>query len=458
MSTGVLANAKLPEELLNQPLNFTAVYNVSVVLDDNSDIRELLKESMGLEYTDMSGDIILANLSNVLTALLDYKGNIKYEGDFSEDFRKMKFSLVSEENLKSTVSTNLKYTVNSKAGLWADVDLSNPEKYKMDIIFLLPTDDKYYYFNAGLFLDSAIVEEIYSVLNFELVKKTSSEFAKGIKGFMSMEQTENGYKCKVTNKNFIDMVNYYLTCLQNIMGEGESFALPENLKILGDAGIHSEYTVKDGIVVRETMVMDIDLDIENLVTTLDGGEWEYTHKGEIDATVTVDSEISKLGSTEVSYPWITESSGICLNAMIEREIEREKNKTYYDEYEPSYPNYYVSVSKESFVTSAGEYYVPLRDALEKAYGSTVIINYYNGGITLYSDHFDKFKSLMMTVGYDRVSADGVEYHIGEVVLVDGVTYVNAKLFTEIFGWELTYANHNLLHDSYQFAFHTREEY
>lgn len=459
MSTGVLADPKLPEELLNQPMNFTSLYNISFSITDTSDLRGLLQEFAEENYFYSFGDMINSNqMINVLTALYDYKGILKVEADISEDFRKMKVSLVSEDSLKSVVSANLNYTVNIKWGLWADIDLSNPEAYKMDVILRLPDEDKYYYFNAGQYLDSETVEEVYSAIDLKLFDEIKNDIDKHIADFIAIEKTEKGFKTVISNKNLIDYINYAIAYHNESISDAETVIVPDTLKMLGDAGIQSEYIIQDGMVAHETSTAEFSLDIANIYTSFTGDEWTYTNTGKINFAITVYADFMKYGSTEVSFPWITETNGICLNSMIEQEIYPDSVDDYYDEYVPDYPNYYVSTDWDGFITATGEFYVPLRNILEMAYDDTVIIGYNNGAITIYCDHFDNFKSLGMTVGYDQVCVDGIERYIGEVMLVDGVVYVNTKLFTEIFGWKLGSAMSDLMDNTYDFTFYTRDFY
>ena len=108
VSTNVFANETFPEELMLYPENFTAAYSISLSIDDNSDIRNLVEE---LAYADENmGSLIGADFLNFLSAMFDYDGTIDVQADVSSDYKRIKLSLTNSNILSSVVSSNKQFT------------------------------------------------------------------------------------------------------------------------------------------------------------------------------------------------------------------------------------------------------------------------------------------------------------------------------------------------------------
>ncbi|MBE7052253.1 MAG: hypothetical protein E7395_06760 [Ruminococcaceae bacterium] len=74
--------------------------------------------------------------------------------------------------------------------------------------------------------------------------------------------------------------------------------------------------------------------------------------------------------------------------------------------------------------------------------------------TAVSDKFNGFNTLSVTTGDNCTYLDGNATPIGEVMNINGSTYVNSSLFTRVFGWELGYAAHDMLSNAYEYTFYT----
>ena len=98
----------------------------------------------------------------------------------------------------------------------------------------------------------------------------------------------------------------------------------------------------------------------------------------------------------------------------------------------------------------------LRTTLEEAFEDSVQIDYNEGIITAGCEFFPEFKTLKMTLGSDKVYADNAEYTIGNIFTINGSTYVNSSLFSDVFGWEMTYAHKDILNNSYSYSFDTNQ--
>lgn len=446
MTTGVYAASDVPAVLYDSPENYTAAYSISIKVEDNADIRNLLHELMNTD--DSMESYIMGDVLGILTALFDYNGQINVQANISGDYKKIKLAVTANEMLSSVVSANMNYKINSKAGIWADIDFSNASAPKADIILLSPMADKYYYANVGNYITAEDVNSINDFFGIAYNEQTKKELAKLLFDDSVIEKTKTGYKVSMSNNDFIGMTNKLAASMTGIPGP----VLPDGIKVLGKEGMQAEYVLENGYVKSSAVTADFSMDISSIVKAI-GEEWPFKASGIINVKISEKADFTKIGATTVEYPAITDTNSICLNSVIEAETQ-EDEYYYEDDYEMDYPWGYVSSYGEGFVNVDGGYYVPLRSVLEDAYDDTVNIGYDNGFITINCEHFTKFSTLSLSIGSDKVLVDGVESCIGEVKLIDGVTYVNTKLFTDIFGWNITSIYHELIENTYDFNFGT----
>ena len=450
LTTSVFAEATFPAELMSYPENFTATSKVTLSIDDNKDIRGLIEELAENEEMEY---IFGLGFGNLLTALIDYNGTIEVKSDVSPDLKKIKLSMEISNVLNSKVSQNLNYTVNAKGGYWLDVDLTNTEAPKADYIFLLPTSDKYCYINAGKFIPTESLPLLSTYLSPELTEKVTAKYYQMLADNSKIEKIGSKYKLTMNNENMLALIKEVVNFNPLDDGiEADEIEFPEDydkLQILGKDGITATYTIKNGKITIEEVSADISLNVANIVTTF-GGEWEYESEGIINIKIAEKTEYTKIDTTTVTYPVLTDKNSICLNSMLE---EAEEEADYY-EYEMEYPYNYVSIETDTLPYENGNYYIPLRAVLEDAYEDTISIGYEKGVITLTSEHFDRFKTLSLNTKENKVYQDGVHIAAGDIKNVNGTTYVDTFLFTEVFGWDLTHISHFMLDDIYSVSFYT----
>ncbi len=109
---------------------------------------------------------------------------------------------------------------------------------------------------------------------------------------------------------------------------------------------------------------------------------------------------------------------------------------YYEEEVTYYPNEEVFIKTDFLPVVDRQLYVPFREVMEQAYGESAVISYDNGAITVTSDYFVDFKKLSFAVGDNKVFADEKEIGVGNIILVDGTTYVTTEFFVSVFGFSL----------------------
>lgn len=447
MSTTGFASANIPEELMKAPENFTAATSISISFDDNSDIRSLIEE---IEETDIAmASVMGGGIFDLLSAVFEYDGTINIQADISPDYKKIKLSLTNSNVFSSVVSSNLNYTVKAKSGIWADIDLTNAESPKCDVIFLLPTSDKYRYINAGKYITQENTDEYNEIFNSDELKKMVDEISQLICDKATIEETETGYKLYMSNDNFVAYMDEIVRYSYESDMEVDEEEIPtfENIQFLGKEGITAVYTLKNGKISSGEVKADIAINISDIVKSM-GEEWPYKSSGIIKIKLSEKFDYTQIGTTEVSYPDLNDSNSIYLNKIIDEQLSQENSYDLVAEY----PRSYIQVNSSTLPVVDGEYYIPLRSVLEGGYDDTVSIDYQNGVVTASCDFFPEFNTIKMTVGDDKAYIDGTEYEIGTVMCIDGVTYVNTHLFTEVFGWELYSLTHQILVNNYTAIF------
>lgn len=449
MSTTGFASTNIPEELMKTPENFTAATSISITIDDNSDIRNLIEE---IAETDMAiASVMGGGFFDLLSAVFEYDGTVDIQADVSPDYKKIKLSLTNSNVMSSVVSSNLNYTVKAKSGIWADIDLTDAESPKCDVIFLLPTSDKYRYINAGKYITQENTDEYNEIFNSDELKKMTEEISQLLYDKATIEETETGYKFYMSNDNFAaymdEIVRYGYESDMEI--DEEELPTFKNMQFLGKDGITAVYTIKNGKISSEEVKADIAINISDIVKSM-GEEWPYESSGIIKIKLSEKIDYTQIGTTVVSYPDLNDGNSIYLNTIIDEQLSPDNSY----ELVVEYPRSYIQVNSSTLPVVNGEYYIPLRNVLERGYDDTVSLDFQKGVVTASCDFFPEFNTIKMTVGDDKAYIDGTEYEIGTVMCIDGVTYVSTRLFTEVFGWELYSLTHDILENNFSAVFWT----
>ncbi|MBE7013878.1 MAG: hypothetical protein E7419_01565 [Ruminococcaceae bacterium] len=449
MTTTVFADVNIPKEFMAYPQNYTASYSLSMQIDDNTDIRALFDEIFTTD--DAISNAIGTDFMSFLSAMFEYDGNIYLQADMSKDFKKIKLSMTNSTKFSSVVSTNLNYTVNSNVGIWMDMDFSDETKPKLDLILQSPTSDKYYSINVGNYITKEDIDSFLNVFNAEYIKKFYEDLAVAFYENATVNKTNYGCKISMDNEGFVRYLDEVVTRIsdeQITEDEEISFSF-KDMNFLGKDGIQADYRFKNGYIYFSQVSADIMLDISSITKAI-GEEWPYKSSGKINIKINEKIDYTKIDKTVVEYPYINDGNSISLNNLFEDEM----NSNEYEDYEFEYPYWTASAYCTTLPVIDGQYYVPLRAILEDGYAESVLIDYNNDVITATSEYFDGFNTLTMTIGSDKVYLDSVEHTIGKVILIDDVTYVNSRLFTDVFGWQLTDITHELISDTYSVTFYT----
>lgn len=454
----VYAKEDVPEFLYQNRNNYTASYNISVNFDNPEEVEQLLSDIEASQQIENFVDV-----SALLKTLCSGNQNMKIQSDISDDYKKIKLSMVSKSSKYIEVNRNLNIDINSNYGMWMDIDLTDKDNMMFDMIYETPFMNKYFRITQDDILNEdetgeipALFDKIFDKQYIQsLNKKTVDIFSK----YADIKGSGNKYIATIDNDAFTEYADELIATTNEettkLMGEDYQQSQVEmpsvkDWQILGKDGIRCEFVLKGGKISAENIYMDISVDVPSIYQSITGEQWQYDAVGTVDFTINVTSDYSKVGITKVDFPKITSENSFTISDM-ESAYEYEQD----DEYFPEYPMWYADAYTPELPVVGDDIYVPLRTLLECAYEDSVYIEYADGVITAKSEFFDGFDSIIIDVESNVVIAGDNVYEFGKPVVIDGTTYVNKRLFTDVFRWELSEAIYDMLADEYYISFYTR---
>ncbi len=461
--TNVFAAADIPEFMQKEYNNYTASYKISMTFDNAQSIVAFLEEVEMPEQIEYFVD-----LKTLLKTLLSCDGEMFLQADMSEDFKKIKLALTTEEKYYIEPNSNLDITINSKEGLWLNIDLTKEGNEVFEMIVLSPIQNKYLKMDLAQYLAQEEMDMLKSVFSKEYIESISKPLVESLYKYVKFEGSGSKYTMTLDNEGFSQYCADIFGMMAQISASSQEMTQEEmimmaafteifkNMKFLGDDGLVCEYTLDGMNIIHESSRADIEMDISKMFELLTGQAWQYENRLSLDFTFSTDCDISKVGSTTVEFPVLTEENSFTLEDVMPSPVP--DDDYYYEEdgwvEEPEYPYWYVGEECQYLPVVNGQIYVPLRQTLEAAYENTVTIDYNKGVINVSSKYFPGGQNLKMTVGESTVYFGEFPFETGEILLVGGTTYVPAKLFCEGFGWELVYAGYSLIDGYYYYEFYT----
>ena len=448
--------------------NYTGDYTVSISFESADDVYALLGE---LQIPEQIENFI--DIKAVLKTLLSLDSKMLLKIDMSSDMKKVKLALTSDTEQNIDVNKNLNIALSSKMGMWMNMDLSDAQKPIMQIIYLHPYTNKYMVVDALETLPDEeskadFVKTMSMIFNKEFMNAVNTYSAKVLEKYADIKNSTGKCIVKLDNDALIGMIKevipYVFGQMRGILssmgadGEEAGYILEgleqmpfEKIKLLGDKGITYTYILKNGKISSVNTDADICIDISGIYEAVTGIKWNYMASGALKFGIKTSVTLSKINRTSVILPTLTKESSFSLSDMLPKPQIPENIEEM-----PAYPNWWAGGSAQKLPIVDGTVYVPLRTTLEAAYEDSVEISFENGTITAISEYFPSFKSLRLTVGSGSIYADDKEYNGGTVLLENGVTYVSSKLFEELFSWQLSGANYDILTNEYWYEFYTTE--
>lgn len=463
-----ISGAAQTEFLTQMYTNYTGDYTVSISFEGADDVYALLGEMQVPEQIENFIDI-----KAILKTLLSLDSKMQLQIDMSSDMKKVKMALTAEAEQNIGINKNLNIALNSKMGMWMNMDLSDDKKPIMQIIYSYPYTNKYMVVDALETLpdDAAkadFVKTMSMIFNKEFMTAVNTYSTKVLEKYADIKKSSGKCIIKLDNDALTGMIKEVIPYafgqmrgILSIMGaDGEEVydslewleQIPfENIKLLGDKGITYTYILKNGKISTVNTDADICIDISGIYEAVTGIKWDYMASGELKFAIRSSTVLSKINTTSITLPRLTKENSFSLSDMLPKpQIFEDAEET------PIYPNWWAGGTAANLPMVDGVIYVPLRATLEAAYEDSFQILFENGTITAKSEYFPSFSSLRLTVGSGRVYADDIEYNAGTVILENGVTYVSSKLFEELFSWQLSGASYDILLNEYWYEFYTTE--
>ncbi|MBQ6999217.1 MAG: hypothetical protein IJN62_05470 [Clostridia bacterium] len=454
MLTTSVSAAELPALLTEVITNYTADYSISVTFDSSEEIAALLDE---IEFSQALNNYV--DVKSLLRTLLAYDGTMRLQADISDDYKKIKLALTAESEHDIDVNSNLNVGINAKMGMWINMDLSNDEAPVFDIIYSYPFLNKYMKMTIDdIAFDETALEKIKSVFDKNYMDSMQKIGTDLLAKHSQIELGGSKYIIKMDNNGLTSYIDELMSILPEIMSgiapeeDFSYFEFPsvKGWQILGKDGMRCVYNVSGNKLKSSNVNVDISVDIAQIYKALTGGEWIYESDGLLDFTINIDTDFKAYGVTKVEFPVLTDENSFTLTDMGHQYIESEEPADNAN----TYPVWYVSESCGALPIIDGEIYVPLRQTIEAGYFDSASIEYNNGNITLTSEFFPGYTTLEFAIDSTDAYTDGAKHAIAKPILVDGTTYVSNTFFSDMLGWEFTYAEHNLLNDYYHYTFYT----
>ncbi len=440
--------ASTPEFLTQTVTNCTADYDVKISFDNSLEIVQLLKElelSEEFEY--------FVDLEKLLSTLLSYDGTMNMQLDMSENYDKIQMAITSESNKFIYVNQNLNMDINTKLGMWLDMDLTSDEPV-FDVIFQSPIMEKYATIDCKEYIeDPEFKEEFAAIFSKENIDAIQKMYADTYAEFATISGKGNKYTLKMDNDGFCKYIDKVFATLNDTIFEG-GFNLPsfEGVKLLGKDGITVDVTLSGGKIKTEKIIADISVSLADISEHLLEEEWELQSDGVIDFTVEMEAGISKIGLTKVEFPVLTEENTYDLYD----DTDYTYTEDYVEDYEEEdpYPYWYVGNVCEYMPVIDGEVYFPMRHVIASGFEDSVLIDYNNGIITMNSEYFGRYNTMEIDLSSDIILLDGEAYKSSIPVVINGTTYMNSTFFKDFFGWNLDYAIYDFTSNAYEYGFYT----
>ncbi len=467
MFSASAACAQVPEILTKPMYNYTEEMSVSFSFESCDEIIALLEEMEMPEEISWYVD-----LKALLNSLFAYNGNVYASVDMSEDYKKIKMSLESDSRQYIEINKNFNADINTKMGMWIEMDFTSLENPVLKVIYSAPMLNKYMIIDVFAMTDfetkAQIIEMMSNILSKENIDAMNTYSIGLITKYAKTENLSNSSIITYNNEGLVSMLDemygYMNEQMKDYMPQPEidmpeemiqpQYELPsfEGVTLLGDKGIVCKYNYAGGKINSYEMSADISLNIKELYTALSQQEWIYENEGQVNFSVKCVAKIKNTGKTKVSFPELNEENSVDLAEKIQEQQQMYPNYTEMMQY----PYAWVDCQADELPVVGGDIYVPLRTTLENAYFETVNISYENGIITATSEYFPEFKTISVVIGGNALYTDLQEYNIGEVIKKDGITYVNYHMFEDVFGWALSGASYDMLEGNYWYSYTTFE--
>ena len=442
-SLSVSANQPSLDFIKKSCSNYTAHVEMQLELDEPLKILDVLEEQGFFEDFENHIDI-----KSIINSFFNSNTKCDIQMDLSEDFKKIRCAINMENNTDIDFNKNLNIGTVSNMGVWLDMDFTDSNAPKLDYIISHPMYNKYLYFTYedivellpdfntifSLLLDSGILQQIYDN-SYKMILDYADVSIK------------NG-KCiiKMSDEAFDKYLLYVLGMMEgfgfpNIDSEAVAAELAK-FSIIAEEGINQTFTYNTATkkIKSDKQVIPFDINVYEILSIYAPEaipKWLTEKNSVINFSIVGISTYTNVGTTKnIVFPELTEENSISFIDEMVPTVEPEYEEEYY---EPENEfNFWMDIYTDKYVYQNDTFYIPFRAAIENvAYSPEQYnISYENGNITFSSPCVD-FETLSFSVGDNTYYKDGIGFDLAAPTWVDGSVWVDIRLFSDVFGWELS---------------------
>ena len=459
------ANAQSFDFLSQVYPDYTGNYTFSLTFDNADSVASLLKE---LNMPDEINNFI--DVKAMLEGLLSVDGTLVTEMSFSKDFKKGEIALTSDSVHGITVNKNLELNAKCKLGMWMSVDMTDITAPKCTVIYSYPFTNKYMHIDLFDMLTEqsdkdAMAGFFASVFNEQFMNDISTFSAGLVAKYADIKMSGSTATVKIDAAAFSSIlselapkINELYKPLMTAYGDGsdEYNAVAESMDMMkklaeltfvGKDGITLTYRLSGGKITACSANLDMQIDIKQIYKLLTGEDWQLANNGTLDFTFKYNASLSKYGTTKVNIPVLTADNSFSLNDMI-------NDLTPGGQYDPSENYVWIPVETTALPVIDGTFYIPVRDFANAACEDAEI-TFNNGEIRITNKEGSDapFSEMVLNAGSDKVTINGTEYTAnGNTFIDNSMTFVSSSVFKDAFGWQIAYADFDMLTGTYSFCF------
>jgi len=465
LSVGAGAQA-VPEFMTKAYTNYTMDCTFSVSLSNAQELVDALSE---IEMPEVVHNFV--DVKALLESLCTSDTVVRAQADISPDYRCIKASVVASASQNIVFNRNFTSQASYKMGIWIDMDI---DAQKFIAVFSTPVNEKYAVVNLAEDLPAEDANKIFDIFDKQLTKekieKINKEITETAVEHAEITMMKNTCTVKYDNDSFASLISDVFEYIEQmyadteILSDGAEDARAaigdvkdalSGVKLLGDKGITFEYTLSGDTVKSVSESWDISLSIADIYTKYNESTWDYNYSGDVNMTLISKAELSKLGTTAVDMPELTDDNSFRIVELFKNDNEADGGYVW----EEPAVSYYVWGDMENEICDGERYYMPLRHCIEYAYGDSATITYDDGLVTITTNcgEADKDINAVLRVGEANATVNGVVYDgIGAFKQIDNTVYAGVDFYEKCLGWSLDYLQKNLVDGWVSYGFETRE--
>ena len=444
-------------------LNSSYTGNMTITIDKPLEVITILEKG---GYLDIVNKFI--DLRALLEGLADSEITLNCKINANKDLTKMTTAVEYYVSMPTIINPNLKMHISARNGIWMDYDLTGAEP-KLDMIMRYPILNKYLHVTEQDSLGESMIESFIGIYGGEqsildTVKELMVKYA-------DISVSGNTYTFKMDNASVCNIIKDYFEYLSenmtsyteqknseysddedydfedyspydDIISGIESFF--EKYTVIGEEGITTKYVKGFGGKLKsEESIIPIDINLYSLLeATGDEIPAGLTEENSgIAFTIKTTADYTNVGTTKkIDFPMTEDNSFTFddLNPYNYYDYDYYTKRTDFDSW--------INIYSDDIIKDGDVFYVPFRETIESACSYRLsdegdednpyyTINYVDGWVSFNSRLAD-FGVLEFKVGRNDCYYKDGTYIFGAPKLINDRVWVDAKLFEDVFGWDI----------------------